>query len=301
MREPNLHTPYDGSSPPFTIGLSQLDPSQWLDLDQNLGSYLDEKLNLYRTLPDKVLVEDEGSRVAQSEVLNLVQAHVLERFPSLYVRDGNVMHIADRHTLKLDDVTLSPIAIAGLLVQEDLVLMRKSSEGWKLVAASLCFPSAWNLRDKFKRPLSEIHAPVPGFNAGTRNAALIERMFDKLRVEQPVLRWNWSLHDDMRLYHPDSHAGGTRRFGDGDLHGHVNLRLERQTLRKLPVSGDILFTIRIYLDPLEVLERHPDGRTLARAIDDQLAAMSDAEAEYKGIAGERARLSARLQTIMGRG
>ena len=295
-----LHTPYDGSSRPFTIGLSPLSPLQWLDEDQNLVSYLDEKLNLYKTLPDQVLVQDEGTRAAQSEVLDLVQAHMLERFPVLYVRVGDVMHIAGRHTVKLDDGTLSPIAIAGLLVQEDLVLMRKSPEGWKLAAASVCFPSAWNLREKFKRPLAEIHAPVPGFNAGTRNAALIERMFDNLRVEQPVLRWNWSLHDDMRLHHPDSHTGESRRFGDGDLRGAVILRLERQTLRKLPKSGDILFTIRIYLDPLEALERHPEGRTLARAIDDQLQGMSDAEAEYKGIAGERARLSARLHTIIDR-
>ena len=300
MQNPStLHTPYDGSTRPFTIGLSQLDEAQWLEEDENLVSYLKEKLSLYRALPDKVLVEDEGTRAAQSEVLATVQAHVLKHFPAQYRRDGNTMHIAGQHHVQLDDTTLSPIAIAGLLVQEDLVLMRKSADGWKLVAASLCFPSAWNLLEKFKRPLHEIHKPVPGFGAGTRNAGLIERMFDNLDPSRIVLRWNWSLHGDAVLYHPHANSGAAPRFGEGDLRGRVIIRLERQTLRKLPASGDILFTIRIHLNPLEMLEARPDRALLAASLEQQLAGLSGEEADYKGISAERARLSARLRDIAG--
>jgi dimethylamine monooxygenase subunit A len=295
----SLHTPYDGTTKPFTIGLTQLDEAQWLEEDENLIPYLDEKLSLYKALPDRVLVEDEGTREAQSEVLARVQAHVLKHFPALYRRAGNTMHIAGRHHVQLDDASLSPIATAGLLVQEDLVLMRKSAEGWKLAAASLCFPSAWNLLEKFKRPLHEIHKPVPGFGAGTRNAGLIERMFDNLDPSRIVLRWNWSLHGDGVLYHPHSNSGATPRFGDGDLRGRVIIRLERQTLRKLPISGDILFTIRIHLNPLEMLEARPDRAVLATSLEQQLAGLSGEEADYKGISAERARLSARLKDIAG--
>jgi hypothetical protein len=295
----SLHTPYDGSSKPFTVGLTQLDEAQWLEEDENLIAYLNEKLNLYKTLPGKVLVEDEGTREAQSEVLALVQTHVLKHFPAHHRCDDNIMHIAGQHKVKLDNPSLSPIAIAGLLVQEDLVLMRKSPEGWKLSAASLCFPSAWNLLEKFKRPLHEIHKPVPGFGDGTRNASLIERMFDNLDPARLVLRWNWSLHGDAILYHPHSNSGTGPRFGDGDLRGRVIIRLERQTLRKLPVSGDILFTIRIHLNPLEMLEARPDRAVLAASLEQQLAGLSAEEADYKGISAERARLSARLKEIAG--
>ena len=292
------HTPYDGSSKPFTIGLAQLDESHWLEEDQNLVPYLDEKLNLYRTLPHNVLVEDEGTREAQSEVLELIRSHVLKHFPALYKQDGQTMHIAGQHTVQLDDASRSPLATAALLVQEDLVLMRKSAEGWKLAAASLCFPSAWNLLEKFKKPLHEIHAPVPEFGEGTRNASLIERMFDNLNPARSVLRWNWSLYGDDALYHPLSDNGMKRRFGEGDdITGRVILRLERQTLRKLPQSGDILFTIRIYLDPLEALERHAEGAALAQSIEQQVMAMTDQQIAYKGLADERARLCARLRQI----
>ena len=295
----SLHTPYDGTTKPFTIGLTQLDEAQWLEEDENLIPYLDEKLSLYKALSDRVLVEDEGTREAQGEVLATVQAHVLKHFPALYRRDGNTMHIAGQHHVQLDDAPRSPIAIAGLLVQEDLVLMRKSADGWKLAAASLCFPSAWNLLEKFKRPLHEIHKPVPGFGTGTRNAELIERMFDNLDPSRIVLRWNWSLHGDAVLYHPHSNSGPALRFGDGDLRGRVIIRLERQTLRKLPKSGDILFTIRIHLDPLEMVEARPDRAVLAASLAQQLASLTADEANYKGISAERAGLSARLKEIAG--
>ena len=35
------------------------------------------------------------------------------------------------------------------------------------------------------------------------------------------------------------------------------LRHKRQTLRRLPASGDILFTIRIYVQPLAALAGQP--------------------------------------------
>jgi dimethylamine monooxygenase subunit A len=286
VKPPAFNTPYDGSSKPFTIGLSQLDERDWIEVDDLHPAYVAEKQRLYAEMPEKVLVAEEGTEDSQQEVLDFLEAHLQKYYPTL------------RHPREGGGPASSTLARAALLVQEDLVLMRKSPEGWRLVAASLCFPSAWNLLEKFRKPLHDIHAPVPEFGKGTRNASMIERIFDNLRVDEPVLRWNWSLHDDMLLYHPHSNSGPGRRFGEGDLRDKVILRLERQTLRKLPKSGDILFTIRIQVNPLEVLERHPDGPALATAIDAQVSALSNAEADYKGISDERARLSARLRQII---
>ncbi|TGQ25043.1 heme-dependent oxidative N-demethylase subunit alpha family protein, partial [Mesorhizobium sp. M4B.F.Ca.ET.214.01.1.1] len=75
----------------------------------------------------------------------------------------------------------APLVAASLLVQEDLILMRRDVSGWRLAAGSLCFPSSWALTEKFGKPLQQIHAPVPGFGPGTRPADLINRMFDGLQ------------------------------------------------------------------------------------------------------------------------
>ena len=180
------HTPYDGTAKPFTIGLKPLDLALWLEVDGQYEAYLAEKRRLYAEIPDKVFVAEEGTQDAQHEVLHLVASHMRERFPTL---------VPNQSPLSSNGASLNahPLYAASLLVQEDLVLMRRDEEGWRLVAASLCFPSSWSLTEKFGKPLQDIHTPVPGFGPGTRIADIIQRIFDKLQVAQPVERMNWSL------------------------------------------------------------------------------------------------------------
>ena len=143
--------------------------------------------------------------------------------------------------------------------------------------------------------MDEVHAPVPGFGAGSRNADLITRMFDHLRPDMPVIRWNWSLYGDDALFHPEAASPDARRFGPDAQ--RIFVRLERQTLRRLPVSGDILFTIRIYVDPLAAVARQPEAGRVARALAEQLAGLDDAQLAYKGMRAERDAVLARLRAL----
>jgi hypothetical protein len=292
-----LNTPYDGSSKLFQIGLKPLEIAEWIDIDDKLLAYLAEKDRLFAARPDEVFAAEAETTAAQAEVLELLSEHLPARFPQIYARHGNEIVIAGAGRVALDAPGVPPLRTAAALVQEDLVLMRRGEAGWRLAAASLCFPSSWALREKFGRPIHEVHGPVPGFGAGTRNAELIARMFDHLRPEMPVIRWNWSLYGDDRLFHPATASPETRRFGEGLWAENVFLRAERQTLRRLPQSRDILFTIRIYVDPLEALERHPQAPVIATALIEQLLALSEEQLAYKGLTLERDRLAARLRQI----
>jgi hypothetical protein len=286
------HTPYDGSAKPFTIGLKPIDLARWLEVDEHRDAYLAEKRRLYAEIPGKVFVAEDATQAAQQEVLELIVRHLQRHFPALATdasTDG------------------PPLRRASLLVQEDLVLMRRGDDGWRLVAASLCFPSSWSLEEKFGRPLQDIHTPVPGFGRGTRTADVIHRIFDNLAVEQPVERFNWSLQAGADLYQPlsniaraDRAQARPSRFPQTDVAANAFIRVERQTLRRLPKSGDILFAIRIYLDPMPVLERHAERARLAAAFAAQLAALDTAQLDYKGLAADRDRLVARLQGIAAR-
>jgi hypothetical protein len=286
------YTPYDGSATPFSIGLKPMDIANWIEIDDDFDAYLAEKARLYASITDKVFVEEPESRDAQHEVRDLIADHLRRHFP-------------DRAPTALDD-GLPPLRAASMQVQEDLILMRKGADGWRLTAGSLCFPSSWTLTEKFGRPLHEIHAPVPGFGGGTRNAELIERMFDRLQG-QAVERMNWSLQAGGDLYMPQAQdtrsitgRGSSQKFSDEASIARAFIRVERQTLRKLPRSGDILFTIRIYLDPLAVLARHPGRAAVARSLATQLAGLDAAQLAYKGLAAGRDRLIARLEAIAGR-
>ena len=295
---PPLYTPYDGSARPFQIGLKPLDPEAWIDVDERLGAYLEEKARLRENHRDEVFVAEVGTEAAQAEVLEMLIEHLPRRFPEIYQQHGTEMEIVPlRRAVPLAPAGLAPLQVAASLVQEDLVLLRRSENGWRLVAAALDFPSSWSLKEKFGRPMHEVHGPVPGFGAGTRNAAMIERMFDHLRVEMPVIRWNWSLFGDERLFHPEGGHPDQPRFGvDGES---VYLRVERQTLRKLPVSGDILFTIRISVDPLAALTQHVEAPAIATALIEQLEALSPEQARYKGLWHDREALVRRLRIMAG--
>lgn len=301
------HTPYDGSSKLFSIGLKPLDPADWIEVDDLLLPYLAEKRRLYAEIPERVFVEEDGTRDAQQEVLELLGTHLPERFPDTYRRTDAGVEIVgtESHFTTPSGLDGAPLVAASLLVQEDLILMRRSDNGWRLVTGSLCFPSSWLLVEKFGRPLQDIHAPVPGFGPGTRPAELINRMFDGLQG-QAVERFNWSIQADNALYHPlsnveriDRATSRPTRFPDGDVRAHAFIRVERQTLRKLPSSRDILFTIRIHLDPLAVLDRHPDRATLALSFAAQLEALDLDQLDYKGLTSDRDRLIERLKTMAG--
>ncbi len=305
MPQHPTHTPYDGSSKLFTIGLRPLDFANWIEIDDAFDFQLAEKRRIHASHAAQVFVAEPGSGDVQAEVLALLEKYLPARFPERYRATGDGLTVVGHPELDAPaQGALPALHRASLLVQEDLIVMRRGEDGWRLAAGALCFPSSWKLLEKFGKPMSTIHEPVPGFGPGTRNAGLIDRMFDKLQPGNPVERFNWSIQAGDALYHPlsnveriDRATGRPVRFGDVEAAARAFIRVERQTLRKLPATGDILFTIRIHLDPLAALRGHPERMVLASSFAGQLMALDEEQLDYKGLAGDRDRLVAALHEI----
>ena len=101
------YTPFDGSSKLFQIGLKPLAPADWIDVDERLPAYLDEKDRLWRERPDDVFAAEPDTFDAQRELLTMLVEHLPARFPAIYRRDGDAMHIApDRMVALADDPPL---------------------------------------------------------------------------------------------------------------------------------------------------------------------------------------------------
>ncbi|WP_377296637.1 DUF3445 domain-containing protein [Rhizobium sp. SGZ-381] len=286
------YTPYDGSSQPFTIGLSQLAADDWIEPDDRLPAALAEKAQLLGVHRDAIFRAEPGTDEAQQELLTLLSNYLPARYPELYRRTGDTMQIKGAADVSLADEAEPALVRAGLMVADDLVVMRRGDKGWRIAAAFVAFPSSWSLEEKFGRVMDEVHAEVPDFEGGSRNAELINRMFDRLPGDRLVSRMNWSVNATGELFLPKSKS--QRVMPERPPAAHF-LRVERQTLRKLPVSGDIVFTIRIYLDPLAQLAREPDAARLMASLADQLDAMSEAQAAYKGLSHKRPAMIALLQ------
>jgi hypothetical protein len=288
------HAPYSGGGPPMAIGLKALDLAEWIEPDEHLAGELAEKERLLDQRHAEVYAERPDSRPAQEEVLSLLLEHLPRIHPEIYRRDGSRIHIIPTGTsIEVEHPEESPLQCASRLVQEDLVLMQRGDSGWRLAAASLCFPSTWVLAEKFGRDMDGIHKPVPGYaeHLGPR----LLRIFDNLQVERPVWRLNWSIYDSPDLFAPRRRPGPRIWLSEGVVaDANCFIRVERQTLRKLPATGFILFTIKVLLDPLAALGRHPEGPRLASGLKLQLQQLDTAQLAYKGLVESRDLLVAAL-------
>jgi hypothetical protein len=292
------YTPYSGGSA-FVIGLSAIDPKRWLEPDQDLHAFLAEKKRLLATEHDAVFQHVPGSEAGQRECLDLVVSHLVSDHPGLCRRQGDRLEIAGR-TVDLASGA-PPLVTAGSLVQDDLVILSRRETGWHVVAGFVAFPSAWSLRDKIGHPMDVVHAHVPGFSAGTRNASMIGRIFDNLQPDLPAMRMNWSIYPQGELFWPPERNDAANRQPFNAARNFV--RVERQVLRRLPGTGDIVFSIRIYSDPLASLANLPDGANVAAGLVRRLEEFTPEQLAYKGMVMKKAALidylSAMLKTMPG--
>jgi len=124
------HTPYANEAEPFDIGLTPLDLVNWIEVDNRLPAYLNEKHRLMGEIPQQVFAADRTSESSQEVILKLVIEHLLIYFPDIYTHDGNIIRIKGvEHQVDLDDFTVPPLINAAMLVQEDLVIMRREADG----------------------------------------------------------------------------------------------------------------------------------------------------------------------------
>lgn len=290
---PPKYTPYlAGTS--FVVGLSAIDPKHWLEPDDDLSPFLAEKQRLLATEHDAVFQQVEGSQAGQRECLDMVVAHLLDDHPGLCRRQGDRLEIAGRSIDLGSDAP--PLITAGSLIQDDLVVLSRRETGWHVVAGFVAFPSAWSLREKIGHPMDVVHAHVPGFSGGTRNASMISRIFDNLQPDLPAMRMNWSIYPQGELFWPPERNDEANRQPFNAARNFV--RVERQVLRRLPVTGDIVFSIRIYSDPIASLVNLPNAAEVAGALIQRLEGFTPEQLAYKGMIGKKAALIAHLGELL---
>ncbi|MCV0425746.1 MAG: DUF3445 domain-containing protein [Roseibium sp.] len=290
------HTPYDGSSLPFAVGLKPIEEGSWLEPDFFLDGHLSEKERLIALDRESVFRNEDDTAAAQEEVRDLIVGNLVRFHGNThqFVTGSDQVVIGTRQ-VSLEN--LPALLAVSRIVQEDLVLMRHGPDGYRLVAASLCFPSSWSLSEKFGRSMAGIHETVPGFNGG-RMGQMVARLFENLKPDQLLCRFNWSFHPDGDLHHP--YPKNMRFETPESALARLYLRVERQTLRRLPQTGDILFTIKIHHDPLAALEHSEDRSRLAEGLKTQLLSLRRDQLAYKGLAETREALVSALKRFESR-
>ncbi|GAA5872944.1 hypothetical protein JCM3774_004882 [Rhodotorula dairenensis] len=173
----------------------------------------------------------------------------------------------------------NPMRVAGLLLQDDLALMVEDEETGHYVfrAGSICTAGFWRLKDKLGLTLDEIHFKGSVPNYAEKYQKAMNRFFTNLREDKLVERNNyffqvggsldWSVETNGSEDVFDQYNKGPRAEAATDKTtrhptpatdiSEVYFRCERQTLRRMPRTRAILFTVRTYLVPVTKLADEP--------------------------------------------
>lgn len=193
-------------------------------------------------------------RVLLAERHDVVAAELTDAPTARAVREAAALVASGRSVRGHLDPELPPLEAAALLVPEDLCVLLPADGRWCLAAGVVAFPSMWRLRDKLGLPLAAVHGPVPFY--AEELAERVDRFLDRLRPDAAVWRRNWFVHACAELHLPEPPAALSR--GGSAVPEGLWLRSERQTLRRLPDTGAVLFTIRTQQVPFTVLAERPE-------------------------------------------
>ena len=276
-----LYLPFEAGPHRMLMGLVARHPDELIEIDETYPAEVAERRALLDGRHGEVFAAYAVSEQARREVLDRFAAVLPARYPDWFAWHGD--RLCNRLTgeaWNLAHPPCDPLELAGRLVQEDLCLIQPTSAGPVLQAAVLCAPSRWRLHEKMGRPLAAIHQPVPLY--ADRLAAPVDRFMHHLKPGRLAERLNWSVTDDPALFQIE---GKHRTQTDptitaANAASSLFLRVERQTLSRLPSSGFVLFTIRVHSYPLtRVLAQPGAAARLAAA----LRALPPAMAAYKSL------------------
>jgi dimethylamine monooxygenase subunit A len=204
-----------------------------------------------------------GTELAQWEVVEKVVNDLVKLDSTSFALTKNGLNVEFRNALLKEEFTctlgdersipLAPMDWIGRQIQEDLVLLNPLGE---VVAGQLCFPSGWALSEKLGKQFIDVHAPLPSLSSPMILAA--NKLIERLPLGKPVARNNWGFRLDDQLDLSSKHSAAYREklltviptLSLEEFGKRIFLRVEHQTLTRLPQSGFVLFTIHTYNSPL---------------------------------------------------
>ncbi len=242
----------------------------WFWPDDELSSSVKIRQKAFLNNQDRVLEtanDDPVVRAASQQLLWLQAQYLSERFPEKYsieqtrkfgkiiVNKANENKI-DKFSLRPEKDDWHPLAISGMLGQEDICIVRRKKSGRQiLVAGFLASPTNWNLSDFKDADMDTIHQQVDGYSQPVegrdkyRLKDTVDRMLESLG-EYPngiICRNNQFVEYIPTLAREPSDDPEfkkkkiTKNPGD-----NIFLRTERETLTRLPKPYDdfTVFTIK---------------------------------------------------------
>ncbi|KAL4871309.1 hypothetical protein BDV12DRAFT_164582 [Aspergillus spectabilis] len=269
------------------MDIRKLDVENWLTLDKN---YMDEHVVRSQLLVQerqKVFQCLPESYDACLEALEEVVEFLTQRFANMFdmKKHGEKTTVYNRMTGETfifgGDRTgqMDPLEIAVRLTMEDLSILMKNEGGeYYLAASASLFPVGWTVADRIGWTISQLHNPVPLWHQQVANS--VSKFLCRLTPNSPMERSNYFVEvkrpdEDLfeTLYRPTTLSEDNPDPSPKD----IVVRRERQTFRRLPHTGAIVFGVKTFLTTLEELPMQ-ELENLAR----EVKSWPEHVGEYKG-------------------
>lgn len=279
------------------MGLRRIERKDWLLMDQNVKETLLDRKGSVETIGDKVILYQPSDRTKEAlyELYDTVVDFMSTRFPKYYqIRGRNLYNTILGTSLpaKAEGSGLSERELLerlGYNFEEDLLLLEydDSIGEYVLKAGTWVYVAGFDAAELLNFRLSDLHREVPHYDEKLKTS--MNRFFLKLKVNEFVQRTNWAIQTGTTRCTPDNMGFSKRRSGDPEEGesfydwtekdvDNAYMRVERQTLSRLPKSRFIVFTLRTYLYAIKQIKEKGLGEEMADAIDQ----MDFSFAEYKG-------------------
>ncbi|KAJ5689177.1 hypothetical protein N7462_003569 [Penicillium macrosclerotiorum] len=265
-----------------TMSLTKMETDWWIELESTYRSRIAQRKELYAKNGKEVLDALPGSELACKELMEMVLQFICARYPQHFT-------LVDKDTLRNHILGTQqnirakpPLEVLLDNVPEDFGLMMRDDETgyYFLRAAVICSALGWNVGSKIGKQLHQIHAPIPDYKEKMQFS--MDRFFTKMPTEKPIQRGSWGFEVGEPLYMPPGDPQEALRSSQNpDLQiADCNLRVDWQTLRRLPLSASIVFNFKALFTPITEFRDEPAIPPLVAKI---LKEGKSHLMEYKGV------------------
>lgn len=207
-----------------------------------------------------VLQQLLGAELATKELMEMSLEFLCARYPHYFRLDKRAMRFHNSILNTTTDLRATP-PLHVLLdnVPEDFACMlRDPATGlYSFRAGVICSSLGWNVGSKIGLRLDEIHAPIPDYAAKMQFS--MDRYFSKKPTDKPIQRGSWGLEIDEPLFMPPGAAHEALRETQDPAHTleRCHFRVDWQTLRRLPLSGAVVFNFKALFTPVAEFRDEP--------------------------------------------
>ncbi len=238
---------------------------------------------------DELLPRARGGGVLKMGLAKLTESEWLQPDPDLAARAQGFSVFPDG--IQLTPASQAPgaelaamLGVTGGLPgaaashHEDMCLLIRlpDEEQYRLIGAAVAWPSDWTPADKVGLSLRAVHESIDGYS--DQLARGVDHLMASLKPGVIFGRANWFIAATNAKHWvadpPDEAFAQVTADNAGET---LFVRSERQTLRRLPDTGAIVFTIGIYIAPLGELSWENQQRLATT-----MTALIDGEGERRG-------------------